>query len=244
MTVKLYNGKWQDTLKDVELPERRNCHVICDPPYSAKTHNGRRSMADADNSNINYDPITQNNIDEFFNFWSEKVFWILIFTDHYGFYLWEDAAEKNNRIIFAPVIWLKPNATPRFCGDGPQSSCEYICVSRPKIETRCGSISGYYINNIGNFGFVGSKPLNLMRALIRDYTKPGDLIIDPYSGTGTTLIAAGMENRNAIGSEMDPNTYKRAQKRIDAGWNRPLFDEASHLPSQNILTNRNGVDYE
>lgn len=48
------------------------------------------------------------------------------------------------------------------------------------------------------------KPEWLMRALVRDYSRAGDLVCDPLAGYGTTLHAAIAEGRRAIGSERDP----------------------------------------
>lgn len=70
----------------------------------------------------------------------------------------------------------------------------------------------------GYCGVRGAKSLDTMRAIIRDYTRPGDLVCDPCAGSGTTLIAAAIEGRRAIGAEMDPKTYEIAQKRIAKGY--------------------------
>jgi hypothetical protein len=226
MTIKLHHGRWQDTLKNIDLSsyERRNVHCILDPPYSERTHLGQRSCDDLTKSKIHYACIDPDQVYEFFNFWTEKVFWILIFCDHSSFYLWEKASITFNRYTFCPVYWLKTDAAPRMSGDGPTNSCDQILVSRPKVETRCGSLPGYYSCQIDRQNIIGSKPLNLMRAIIRDYTKKDDLVIDPYSGTGSTLIAAQIEGRNAIGSEMNLETFERAQKRINAGYTPNMFD--------------------
>ena len=61
---------------------------------------------------------------------------------------------------------------------------------------------------------AGAKPPNLMRALVRDYTRPGDLVCDPCAGGGTTLLAAVQEGRRAVGSEMDPETHAKAVERL------------------------------
>ena len=53
-----------------------------------------------------------------------------------------------------------------------------------------------------------------MRALIRDYSRPGDLVCDPCAGGGTTLLAAVQTGRRAVGSEMDPQTHAKAVQRL------------------------------
>jgi len=72
---------------------------------------------------------------------------------------------------------------------------------------------------------MGGKPLRLMRAIVRDYTRPGDIVCDPCAGGGTTLLAALTEGRGAVGAEMDPAHYEIARKRLAAGYTPPLFFE-------------------
>jgi site-specific DNA-methyltransferase (adenine-specific) len=64
----------------------------------------------------------------------------------------------------------------------------------------------------------GGKPLWLMQQLVRDYSRPGDLVCDPCAGGATTLIAAAIEGRRAVGAELDPTTYRKAQARIAKGY--------------------------
>ena len=56
--------------------------------------------------------------------------------------------------------------------------------------------------------------MRLARDVVRHYSRPGALVMDPYAGTGTTLIAARMQGRPSIGAEIDPDTYAMAQRRI------------------------------
>ena len=75
---------------------------------------------------------------------------------------------------------------------------------------------------------IGGKPLGLMRAIVRDYSHPGDLVCDPFAGAGTTLAAALLEGRRAIGSEVDPDAHAIAVTRVggapcDASGQASLF---------------------
>jgi DNA modification methylase len=58
------------------------------------------------------------------------------------------------------------------------------------------------------------KPLSLMERLVRVYTNPGDVIFDPFAGSGTTLIAARNCGREAVGCENDHETYLKALRRM------------------------------
>lgn len=61
------------------------------------------------------------------------------------------------------------------------------------------------------------KPIALMRWLVRLVTPPGGVVLDPFAGSGTTLIAAGLEGFRATGIEMDAHYCEIAHARI-AHW--------------------------
>ena len=57
-------------------------------------------------------------------------------------------------------------------------------------------------------------PVVLVQRLLEIYTKPGDLVLDPFMGTGSTLIAAQSTGRRAIGFEIAPQFVRIAQERL------------------------------
>ena len=54
------------------------------------------------------------------------------------------------------------------------------------------------------------KPVNLLKRLIEIFTDPGDVVIDPCAGSGSTLRAAYEMGRDAYGFEIDREIYKKA----------------------------------
>lgn len=48
------------------------------------------------------------------------------------------------------------------------------------------------------------KPVDMLRWLVRSYSSPGDLVVDPYAGSGSTGAAARAEGRKFIGFDSDP----------------------------------------
>jgi site-specific DNA-methyltransferase (adenine-specific) len=70
------------------------------------------------------------------------------------------------------------------------------------------------------------KPVQLMEKFIQLHTKPGDLVLDPFMGSGTTLRAAKNLGRRAIGIELDRRWCDLAIERLrqDA---LPLFEEVA-----------------
>jgi len=65
------------------------------------------------------------------------------------------------------------------------------------------------------------KPIKLMAAIIRDFSKPGDTILDPFCGSGSTLIAAEREGRKWIGIEINEEYCKITRKRIEIERRKP-----------------------
>jgi len=58
-------------------------------------------------------------------------------------------------------------------------------------------------------------PLKLADRLVQMFSFTGDTVLDPFCGTGTTLVAALKTNRNSIGIEIDPDYCRKAARRIN-----------------------------
>ncbi len=253
--IDLRLGRYQDVLADTGVVGA----VISDLPYTRRVKHGfvsgsqlandsigkRRCIPSSDRVfNIPYAAITREEMRAAME-WAATVatWWIVIFNDHIGNRWALDDLDDLGWKTFAPVVWLKRDAPPRFAGEGPASSCEYIAVARRVGQLpspRMGSRPGYYISNQQNSRshdsvITGQKPVDLMRAIVRDYTLPGDLVADPFSGSGTTLIAAATEGRRGIGAELDPDTYAAAQARIAKGWTSSLFSAPGEKAEQSEM---------
>lgn len=61
------------------------------------------------------------------------------------------------------------------------------------------------------------KPVQLMEELIRISTEPGDLVVDPFAGSASSLVAARNLGRNAIGMELSSEYVRLAQERLAEG---------------------------
>ena len=237
ITLKL--GRWQDVLADVQCDA-----LITDPPYGSRTHIGHRDGVFDTNKQkgfqrreIDYACWTEDDVREFVASWSPRVRgWFVAMTSHDLAPVYSDALEKSGRYVFAPLPWVHIGGRIRLSGDGPSSWTCWLIVARPKTRDmqRWGTLRGAYIssNETEPRAVVGGKPTSVMRSLIRDYSRPGDLICDPCAGGGTTLLAAATENRKAIGAEMDPKHYEIARKRIAKGYTPSLFTEAVKAPEQ------------
>lgn len=229
-------GRWQDVLADVTECDA----VITDPPYGARTHAGHdKAVSDlggGPNSKprskrraLEYAPWSETDVSDFCQRWcSTASGWIVALTSHDLFNAWQAAYRAHGRCDFQPVPALIPGMTVRLAGDGPSSWAIWLAVSRPRTKAFAtwGTLPGGYKGPPGS-DHIGGKPLWLMRAIIRDYTRPGDLIVDPCAGGATTLLAAAIEGRYAVGAEMDPETFEKAAARMRAGFTPDLFGGAA-----------------
>lgn len=66
----------------------------------------------------------------------------------------------------------------------------------------------------GNRLHPTQKPLEILRPLIRSYSKIGDVVLDPFAGSGSTLLAAQQLKRSWIGCEIDPSYHHTAYQRL------------------------------
>lgn len=82
---------------------------------------------------------------------------------------------------------------------------------------RSGSILRYMRPNAnGVKRHPTEKPVALLRRLVESSSFPGDVVLDPFVGSGSTLVAAVAEGRRAIGIEIDHQYVKISVARVDA----------------------------
>jgi DNA modification methylase len=75
------------------------------------------------------------------------------------------------------------------------------------------------------------KPLPLMRWCIGHLPKDAETILDPFMGSGTTLVACAKLGRKGIGIEMDPDYFEIACKRVQAAYDQPDLFVAPPTPA-------------
>lgn len=67
------------------------------------------------------------------------------------------------------------------------------------------------------------KPVQVLKHLLRVFTNPGDIVLDPFLGSGSTIVAAREMGRRWVGIEMNEEYCKMAQARVS--WRIPLVIE-------------------
>lgn len=72
-------------------------------------------------------------------------------------------------------------------------------------------------------------PLELAERLVRMFSFTEDVVLDPFNGTGTTVIASALHNRRGIGVEIDPYYLDYAIKRFKKHLQPPLWPQHASL---------------
>lgn len=74
-----------------------------------------------------------------------------------------------------------------------------------------------------NYNHSAVFPEKLPEWFIKLFTKPYDVVLDPFMGSGTTLVAANRLNRSSIGIEIIPEYIEIAKRRLDGVINQLDF---------------------
>lgn len=135
----------------------------------------------------------------------------------------ETVCRESGLSVTGEVIWDK--RTPGL-GGGIRYQHETVLLCRKgKASGRSGllSVISELVAKQKEGGHPHEKPLRLMAALVRYCSRPGDLILDPFAGSGTTGVAALKTGRRCILIEKDARYIPVIERRI-AEARTPLFD--------------------
>jgi site-specific DNA-methyltransferase (adenine-specific) len=196
-------------------------HVIADPPFESEAHTRtRRTRAylegRAPYAAIDFAPITsvQRRL-----FGRMRCQWLLIFAQ-------AEAVGRYQALLGTKykrgVVWWKRDGAPQFTGDRPAMGYESIVCAWCQPGRSAWNAGGkrgiyeYLVRANEPRLHPTQKPLALMRALVRDFTKPGELVLDPFMGSGTTGVACLEEGRRFLGIEQDPRYFATACARLQA----------------------------
>lgn len=229
MTADLRLGRWQDVLIDVSCDA-----LIFDAPHSETDGDVGRNDGYAENGLLpSYDALSASDVRLFCESWAPRTRgWMVSITDYELSSVWIAEMLRVDRYAFrAPVTCVIRAMSVRAQNDGPSSWTLYAVVSRPRTREFVGVLPGAYVGGTEGHGRAGGsersggrgKPSWLMRALVRDYTKPGDVVCDPFAGWGSTLTAALALGRSAVGAEVDATAHAEALRRLARPLQADLF---------------------
>ena len=117
--------------------------------------------------------------------------------------------------VHSLLVWKKQNTVPNrwymkngeftlFIRKGPARA----------IYTPGAQMIHDFENPVGRKSHETEKPVDLMRYYIEASSRPGDLVFDPFMGTGSTGVAAMVTRRRFLGVESDPKYFEIAKGRL------------------------------
>lgn len=131
------------------------------------------------------------------------------------------------------IVWDKLNTMPSF-GD-----CELAWTNSPRNSVK--KVTVEYNGLLGKEKIrqhPTQKPVSLLVYCVEKYSEMKHMILDPFLGSGTTLVAAKELNRNAIGIEISERYCAISKKRLQATC-KPLFknieNETSEIKQMELL---------
>lgn len=126
----------------------------------------------------------------------------------------------------APLVWDKNNADRDFA-DFEMAWTNLDMVAR-RIVFRPMNMDGGKVHPT-------QKPIRVMEWCL-GFLPDADTILDPFMGSGTTLVACQKLGRHGIGIEIDPEYFEIACKRVDEATRQPdLFVEPAPAPTQEAM---------
>lgn len=216
----LLNGDFLELSKNI--PDNSIDLIVTDPPY--KCISGGKPHLKTQPSGIlsknDGKVFAHNNISA--NDYFHELYRILkdnthcyIMTNTLNIENFLSVAKKVGFKLHNILIWKKNNATP---SRWYMKNCEYILFFRKgkaKTINNVGTKQVIEVDNIiGSKVHPTEKPVELMKILIENSSYIGDLVLDPFMGSGSSGIAALKLNRRFIGVELDTEYFNIAQKRI------------------------------
>jgi site-specific DNA-methyltransferase (cytosine-N4-specific) len=134
------------------------------------------------------------------------------------------AMQDDGWILRNNIIWEKTNPIPSHCPDRRMPCYEYIFhfVKNKKyyfnweMAKELNSHRDFFRTNVKPFrGHPAAFNEDVIGPLIKTSTQEGDLIYDPFMGSGTTAVVAKKYNRNYIGSEINPEYLLLSLKNLN-----------------------------
>jgi len=169
--------------------------AVTDPPYgigiAANPVRQMHKKKDWDDS-----PVGDNHISAIINISDEQIIWggnYFNLPPSRGFLIWDKKQPENFSLAM----------------------CEYAWWSRDhNAKVFSKSVLGY------DKSHPTQKPVQLMEWCL-GWVKAAQTILDPFMGSGTTLVACQKLGRSGIGIELDPDYFDIACKRVEAAYNQP-----------------------
>jgi len=135
---------------------------------------------------------------------------------------WLSAANPVLRDIHEYILVFSKESFSR------KSSGKESTISKEDFLEWTKSVWTFPAVSAKSIGHPAPFPEELPHRLIQLYTFKGDVVLDPFCGSGTTCLAALRDGRKYIGYEIVPEYVELANKRINAYYKQISFENSQH----------------
>lgn len=195
-------------------------HLITDPPYSAQTHRLHKQTRTAKPDggkrlDLNFESISEASLRRLLTTVNVYRWAVMTLDDVLAASLRLDTPDYWRFARFG--AWLKPGSIPQMSGNKPAMGWEPVVVlhhTGSKMRWRGGGRDAVWRYPVRHGAHPTEKPLPLYRSFVGLFTDPGETILDPFAGSGTTLVAAKGLGRYSIGIEIDPKFCEMIAQRL------------------------------
>jgi DNA modification methylase len=217
--ITIYHGDCREILPGLAWDQ-----VIQDPPYEAEAHTLQRRVRHGDVLKVeplDFAPMDEDTRSDVARLLSNTPRWILTFCQIEAAPTWRTCFEMVGLNYRRTCIWVKPDGMPQYSGDRPGMGYEGLLAMHAPGASKWnggGRHSVFTFNKADGWTngapHPTTKPESLMRELVRLFTDPGEMVLDPFMGSGTTLRAAKDLGRRAIGIEIEERYCEIAARRM------------------------------
>lgn len=209
------------------IPDSSVDLIVTDPPYQIDSLQGGNNRLGRSIMSVSSElgeksldkGIDESILDEFMRVMKKPN--IYIWMNLKQLYQYLDYFVGRHGLNWNLIVWNKANAMP-LCGGKYMNDCEYCAYFYKGIRqnTTYDTAKTVYVTNINMedkklYGHPTIKPIEIIRNLISNSSDPGDVVLDPFAGSGTTLVAAKELGRDYIGFEIDEGFHRIATDRIN-----------------------------
>jgi DNA modification methylase len=231
----IYHGDCRDVLPTLEKVD----HVITDPPYAPRAMKNARNNGET--MKQRRDGVVRDfgyaALDDVLRYEAARLVaalvrrWAMFWCDLESFHLWRSDAEDAGLRYVRGGVWTRVNGAPQFTGDRPAQGVEACVIAHAagqRLRWNGGGRPAAWVGPIvgsqdASREHTSPKPEWLMERVVGDFTDPGDTILDPFMGSGTTLVAAKRLGRRAIGIEREEKYCAVAAERLRQGALTEMF---------------------
>jgi hypothetical protein len=268
--------------------------LICDPPYSERTHKMATSCGTPSRLNAKgvfsadyrkgavHRDFGFEHLGEDLMAWTCALAaktrrWSVIFTDTESVGLWQRGLEAAGATYIRAVPWVRWSM-PQLSGDRPPQGCEMVVLAWGSAKGKKSWNGPGNLTHLAHTCMRGKnkhkaqKPLDLMLDLVEffsnsgtdgdagdyaysnnaelsrlTYGSPGELVCDPFYGSGTTAMACAALGRNFIGCEQSEEWHLSAARRLGLDpeiEQTPMYDDEERFAKYLAASEARRADME